>query len=311
MKRLVIALGGNAILKKGERGTYEEQLKNAERTANKIADLVELGYDVVITHGNGPQVGALLIQNEAARDLTPPMPLDVLNAETQAFIGYMIQRALRNEFLSRGIDREIVTIVTQVVVREDDPAFQNPTKFVGPYYTEEQAKELMREKGWIMKRDPRGGWRRVVPSPEPVDIVEKDIILKLLEEGVITITVGGGGVPVVRKNGKYYGVEAVIDKDLASALVAKIVNADMFIILTDVDYAMLNFGTDNAIPLKRVKLEELEKYYEEGHFPPGSMGPKVKAIINYLRNGGKIGVIAHLDKLLDAINLKTGTIVTR
>ena len=309
MERIVIALGGNALLQKGERGTAQEQFKNARKTAEKIADLIEIGYDIVITHGNGPQVGALLIQNDCAKDKVPAMPLDVLNAESQGQIGYFIQNSLKNVLIERGIEKKIATIVTQVVVREDDPAFQNPTKYVGPYYTEEEAKKLMEEKGWVIKPDPRGGWRRVVPSPEPIDIVEKDVILSMLEGGILPITVGGGGIPVIYKNGQYIGVEAVIDKDLASALVAKLVKADMFIILTDVEHVMLNYGKENQVPLRNVTVDELKKYYEEGHFPPGSMGPKVKAMINFLNNGGKLGVITHLNKLLEAVELKSGTII--
>ena len=310
MQRIAIALGGNALLKKGEKGTYEEQFKNARKTAERIADLVELGYDIVLTHGNGPQVGALLVQNDAAKDEIPPMPMDVLNAETQGLIGYMIQNSLKNVLLDRGVDRKVATIVTQVVVREDDPAFQNPTKYVGPYYTEEEAKRLMREKDWAIKPDPRGGWRRVVPSPVPIDIIEKDVILAMLKESIIPITVGGGGIPVVKKGSKYYGVEAVIDKDLASSLVAKLVDADMFIILTDVENVMLNYGKPDQVPLRKVKVGELERYYNEGQFPAGSMGPKVKAMLNFLNNGGKIGIIAHLDKLLEAVELRSGTIIT-
>ncbi len=309
MERIVIALGGNALLQKGERGTAQEQFRNARNTAEKIADLIEIGYDIVITHGNGPQVGALLIQNDCAKDKVPGMPLDVLNAESQGQIGYFIQNSLKNILMERGIDKKIATIVTQVVVKENDPAFQNPTKYVGPYYTEEEAKKLMGEKGWVIKPDPRGGWRRVVPSPEPIDIVEKDVILTMLEGGILPITVGGGGIPVILKNGQYVGVEAVIDKDLASALVAKLVKADMFIILTDVEYVMLNYGKEDQIPLRNVTVNELKKYYEEGHFPPGSMGPKVKAMINFLNNGGKLGVITHLNKLLEAVELKSGTII--
>lgn len=309
MERIVIALGGNALLQKGERGTAQEQFKNARKTAEKIADLIEIGYDIVITHGNGPQVGALLIQNDCAKDKVPAMPLDVLNAESQGQIGYFIQNSLKNVLIERGIEKKIATIVTQVVVREDDPAFQNPTKYVGPYYTEEEAKKLMEEKGWVIKPDPRGGWRRVVPSPEPIDIVEKDVILSMLEGGILPITVGGGGIPVIYKNGQYIGVEAVVDKDLASALVAKLVKADMFIILTDVEHVMLNYGKENQVPLRNVTVDELKKYYEEGHFPPGSMGPKVKAMINFLNNGGKLGVITHLNKLLEAVELKSGTII--
>jgi len=309
MKRLVIALGGNALLQKGQRGTYSEQLSNARRTAKFLADVIEKGYEVVITHGNGPQVGAIMLQNEIAKNEVPPMPLDVANAETQALIGYMIQQSLQNELRKRGINKEVVTLITQVLVNKDDEAFQNPTKFVGPYYTEEEAKKLIREKGWVMKPDPRGGWRRVVPSPDPKDIVEKNIIRDLVDQGFIIITAGGGGIPVIKENDTYKGVEAVIDKDLASALVGKIVRADTLLILTDVEYAMLNFGKPNQTPLKKVKLEEIEEYYRQGHFSPGSMGPKILACIRFIKCGGKRGIIAHLEKSSLALREETGTIV--
>jgi len=309
--RIVVALGGNALLKKGQKGTYEEQFENARKTAKFLADIIERGYELVITHGNGPQAGAIALQNEIAKDTIPPMPLDVVNAETQALIGYMLQQSLINELNRRGIRRSVVAIVTQVVVRKDDPAFQNPAKFIGPYYDENQAKKLMREKGWVIKKDPRGGWRRVVPSPEPIDIVEKEVILSLLRQGIICITVGGGGIPVILENGHYRGVEAVIDKDLASSLVARIIGADMLVILTDVEYVYINFGKPDQKPLREVTLEEIEKYYNEGHFPPGSMGPKVLGAIKFLKAGGKMAVIGHLEKALDVLEGKSGTKITR
>lgn len=309
MKRIVIALGGNALLRKGQKGTYQEQLENAKRTAKFLADVIEKGYEVVITHGNGPQVGAIMLQNEIAKEVVPPFPLDVANAETQALIGYMIQQSLKNELNARGIDKEIVTLITQVVVDEDDPAFNNPTKFIGPYYTEEEAKKLMQEKGWIIKPDPRGGWRRVVPSPDPKDIVEKNIIRDLVNQGFIVITAGGGGIPVVKTDHGYEGIEAVIDKDLASALVGKIVRADTLLILTDVEYVLLNYKKPNQKPIKQMSASEAEKYYREGHFPPGSMGPKVLACIRFVRWGGKKGIIGHLERATEALEGKTGTVI--
>jgi len=309
--RIVVALGGNALLQKGEKGTYNEQFGNARRTAKFLADIIEKGYELIITHGNGPQAGNIALQNEIAKDVVPPMPLDVINAETQAQIGYMLQQSLINELRSRGIARTVVSLVTQVVVNKDDPAFNNPTKFIGPYYYDENEVKRLKEKGWVIKRDPRGGWRRVVPSPEPIDIVEKEVIVKLLEQGVVCITVGGGGIPVIRENGIYKGVEAVIDKDLASSLVAKIVQADMLLILTDVEYVYLNFGKPDAKPLKKISLQEAEKYYNEGHFPPGSMGPKVLGAIKFLRSGGKIAAIGHLEKARDVLEGKSGTWITR
>ena len=309
--RLVIALGGNALLRKGEKGTYEEQFSNARKTAKFLADVIEGGHELVITHGNGPQAGAIALQNEAAKNVVPPMPLDVVNAETQALIGYMLQQSLINELRNRGVERSVVALVTQVVVRKDDPAFKNPTKFIGPYYyNEDVVRRIMEEKGWVIKKDPRGGWRRVVPSPEPIDIVEKEVIISLLKQGIVCITVGGGGIPVVYEDGRYRGVEAVIDKDLASSLVARIIGADALIILTDVEYVYLNFGESNATPIKRMSLSEAEQYYREGHFPPGSMGPKVLGAIKFLRSGGKKAIIGHLEKALDVIEGRSGTIIT-
>jgi len=309
MKRIVIALGGNALLKKGQKGTYQEQLENARYTAKFLADVIVKGYEIVITHGNGPQVGAIMLQNEIAKNVVPPIPLDVANAETQALIGYMIQQSLKNELLRRGINREIITLITQVVVDKDDPAFKIPTKFIGPYYTEEEAKKIMQEKGWVVKPDPRGGWRRVVPSPDPKDIVEKDIIRDLVDQGFIVITAGGGGIPVIKTGTGYEGIEAVIDKDLASALVGRIVKADTLLILTDVEYVKLNYGKQNEISLKELRVSEAEKYYEEGHFPPGSMGPKILACIRFIKWGGSRGIIGHLEKAIDALEGRSGTVI--
>jgi len=310
--RIVVALGGNALLRKGQKGTYYEQFENAKRTAKFLASIIEKGYELIITHGNGPQAGNLAIQNDLAKDKVPPMPLDVINAETQAQIGYMLQQSLINELNKRGIKRTVVALVTQVVVEKDDPAFNNPTKYIGPYYYDEnEVNRLIREKGWIIKKDPRGGWRRVVPSPEPIDIVEKEVIIKLLEQGIVCITVGGGGIPVIKENGKYKGVEAVIDKDLASSLVARIVRADVLLILTDVEYVYLNYKKPNEKPLKKVTLKEIEKYYDEGHFLPGSMGPKILGAIKFLRAGGKIAMIGHLEKANQVLEGKTGTWITK
>ncbi len=308
---VVIALGGNAFIQKGQRGTVEEQWINVSRAMRQIADIIEKGYKVLLTHGNGPQVGNILEWMEALKHKIPPLPMDMAGAMTQGWIGYMIQQSLTNELRRRGIHRRIVSIVNQVLVDGEDEAFKNPTKFVGPYYTEEEAKKLMREKGWIMKPDPRGGWRRVVPSPKPIDNIEKEAIKMLLNSDFIVIASGGGGIPVVDSGGQINGVEAVIDKDLAGELLASLVDADHFIILTDVEGAMINYGKKNMRILRKVTVDEIEKYYREGHFPPGSMGPKVLAAIKFIRNGGKKAAIGHLYKALDLLEERTGTIITR
>lgn len=313
MKRVVIALGGNAILQRGQKGTYEEQMENVRKTAKQIADIIEKGYEVVITHGNGPQVGALLLHMDAGQQLydIPAQPMDVAGAMTQGQIGYMIQQALVNELRARGIDKPVATIVTQTIVDKDDPAFQNPSKPVGPFYDEEVAKKLAKEKGWMVVEDSGRGWRRVVPSPDPKGHVEAPVIVDLVEEGFIVIASGGGGVPVVEEDGKVRGVEAVIDKDLAGERLAEEVNADIFMILTDVNGAAVNFGKPDERWLGKVTVEELRKYYNEGHFKKGSMGPKVLAVIRFVEWGGERGIIASLDRAVEALKGKTGIQVVR
>ncbi|NJE04074.1 carbamate kinase [Thermococcus sp. MV11] len=314
MKRVVIALGGNAILQRGQKGTYEEQMANVMKTARQIVDIILDGdYEVVITHGNGPQVGALLLHMDAGQAVhgIPAQPMDVAGAMTQGQIGYMIQQALVNELRARGIEKPVATIVTQTLVDKDDPAFQNPSKPVGPFYDEETAKKLAEEKGWVVVEDSGRGWRRVVPSPDPKGHVEAPVIVDLVEKGFIVIASGGGGVPVVEENGRLRGVEAVIDKDLAGEKLAEEVNADIFMILTDVNGAAVNFGKPDERWLGKVTVEELKRYYEEGHFKKGSMGPKVLAAIRFVEGGGERAVIAHLEKAVDALKGKTGTQVVK
>lgn len=312
-KRVVIALGGNAILQRGQRGTYEEQMSNVRKTAKQIVEIIlDNDYDVIITHGNGPQVGNLLLQQDAGEAYNiPAQPMDVCGAMTQGQIGYMIQQAITNELKKRGIYKPVATIVTQVLVDKDDPAFQNPSKPVGPFYDEETAKKLAREKGWVVIEDSGRGWRRIVPSPDPKDIVEKDVIRDLVERGFIVIASGGGGIPVVEEDGRLKGVEAVIDKDLAGEKLAEVVNADVFMILTDVNGAAINYGKPNEMWLGRVTVGELRRYYEEGHFKKGSMGPKVLAAMRFVEWGGERAVIAALDKAVQALKQKTGTQVVR
>ncbi|AIF70377.1 carbamate kinase [Palaeococcus pacificus DY20341] len=312
-KRVVIALGGNAILQRGQKGTYEEQMENVKKTAKQIVDIIlNNDYEVVITHGNGPQVGALLLQHDAGQTHgIPAQPMDVCGAMTQGQIGYMIQQAIKNELKRRGVDRPVATVVTQVLVDKNDPAFENPSKPVGPFYDEETAKKLAKEKGWVVIDDAGRGWRRVVPSPDPKDIIEKEVIQDLVEKGVIVIASGGGGIPVIEEDGELKGVEAVIDKDLAGEKLAEVVNADIFMILTDVNGAAINYGKPEEKWLSKVSVEEMRRYYDDGHFKKGSMGPKVLATIRFVEWGGERAVIAALDKAVDALEGKTGTQIVK
>ncbi|NJE26257.1 carbamate kinase [Thermococcus sp. MV5] len=309
-KRVVIALGGNAILQRGQKGTYEEQMENVKKTAKQIVDIIlDNEYEVVITHGNGPQVGALLLQQDAGEHVhgIPAQPMDVCGGMSQGQIGYMIQQAIKNELRRRGIDKPVATIVTQTLVDKNDPAFQHPSKPVGPFYDEETAKKLAKEKGWVVVEDSGRGWRRVVPSPDPISHVEAPIIQDLVDKGFIVIASGGGGIPVIEEDGQLKGVEAVIDKDLAGEKLAEEVNADIFMILTDVNGAAIHYGKPEEKWLEKVTVNEMKKYYEEGHFKKGSMGPKVLAAIRFIEWGGERAIIAALDKAVEALEGKTGT----
>ena len=298
---IVVALGGNAFAREGGRvGSPEEQIEQVRLAASDVADLIEDGFDVVVTHGNGPQAGLL------AERVGDYLSLDMIDAATEGWMGYLIANALTNEFRRRGIRRSPVVIVTRVIVNEKDPAFQNPTKFVGPIYDKDTAERLARERGWVFKWDVRGGYRRVVPSPEPLGVMEIDVIRLLLREGFVPIAVGGGGVPVIA-NGDVRGTEAVIDKDLASQVLANALNADYLLILTDVDYVYLNYGRPNQTRLVKVTVGEAEKYYNEGQFPPGSMGPKILAAIRFLRGGGKAAYIGPLGRARDILRGLVGT----
>lgn len=304
---VVIALGGNAFLRKGQKGYVHEQWDNVKSAMKQIAEIIEKGYQVILTHGNGPQVGNILEWMEALKHRLPPLTMDIANAMTQGWIGYMIQQALHNELRRRGINKTVVTIVNQVLVDKNDPAFENPTKYVGPYYDEEAAERIAEERNWIIKQDPRGGWRRVVPSPSPIGNVEIGAIKKLLKNGFVVIASGGGGIPVIYEGEEIKGVEAVIDKDLASERIATLLDADYFVSLTDVEGVYINFNKPNQKLLRDLTVEEAENFYEEGHFPPGSMGPKVLAAIKFVKNGGKASFIGHLEKAKDVIEGKSGT----
>jgi len=313
--KVVVALGGNAIKQAYERGTAEEQFRNIRVTCKRILEMVERGYSVVITHGNGPQAGNLLIQQEEGRDLVPSQPLDVVGAMTQGHIGYMLQQTLINYLKDAGLDVPVVTMVTQVLVDRKDPDFKDPSKPVGPFYSEEEAERLGKEKGYIIKKvkpTDEKAYRRVVPSPDPIAIIEKETIRTLVDAGVVVITSGGGGIPVILKeNGTLEGIEAVIDKDLAGERLAEVVDADVFLILTDVEKVKLNYGKPNERDLDKMTVAEAEKYYQEGHFLPGSMGPKILACVRFLKFGGKKAIITSLDRAMEGLEGKFGTVIYR
>ncbi|MDD2482137.1 MAG: carbamate kinase [Lutispora sp.] len=309
--KVVIALGGNALQEAGTPATAEAQLEVVTKTASYIAEISKKGYEVAIAHGNGPQVGRILLASEAASSVTPAMPFDVCGAMSQGYIGYHIQQALKFELAKLGKNVPVVTLVTQVVVDKNDPAFKNPTKPIGPFYSEEEAKRIADEKGYVMKEDAGRGWRRVVASPNPVKIVELDSV-KRLWDSTIVITVGGGGIPVVEKeDGSLEGVAAVIDKDLAAERLAEDVDADVLVILTEVEKVCINFKKPNQKDLDSMTVEEAYKLIEEGHFAPGSMLPKVMAAVNFAKSKpGKKAIITSLYKAVDALEGKAGTVVT-
>ena len=311
-KRVLITLGGNAILPSRGTGTFEEQCAITRLTMQPIAELVRDGIEVVLSHGNGPIVGNILIRNEAARDQIPPMPLDVCGADSQGGIGYMMQQSLQNELHREGIDRTVATVVTQIVVDERDPAFRRPTKPIGPFYSEERARLLAKEKGWTIVEDAGRGYRRVVPSPRPLEVIEIEAIRGLVDDGIIVIAGGGGGIPVSRQwDGALHGVEAVIDKDLASSLLARLLGCDTLVIVTGVDRVSVHFGKPEQRDLDVVTVEDLEKFQTEGHFPAGNMGPKVQAAIEFIRGGGQEVIITSPEKARDALEGTTGTRVRR
>lgn len=312
MKKLVIALGGNALQEAGKPATAQAQLEVVEKTSEYIADIVERGYEVIVAHGNGPQVGRIVIQNEVASASTPAIPFDVCGAMSQGMIGYHIQQGLSKVLRHRGINKNVVTIVTQVVVDKDDPKFKAPSKPIGPFYTEEEAKAIAAEKGYTMKEDAGRGWRRVVASPLPVEIVELDAVKTLNDAGFVVVTVGGGGIPVVRNEaGDLEGVAAVIDKDLASEKLARDMDADALVILTAVEKVSINFKKPDQKDLDRMSAAEAKQYIKEGHFAPGSMLPKIEAALNFVESKpGRIAIITSLDKAVDAIEGRAGTTIT-
>lgn len=307
MKRLLIAVGGNSLIRAGEKGTIEEQLVNARRTAAAIVDLIRSGYHIVITHGNGPQVGAALLRSERAASQVPSQPLDVCDAVTQGEIGYLLQQCLRNQLHAAGLDTPVVTVLTQCVVSPRDPAMTHPSKPIGPFYSRSDAEERKRIFGWQIVEDAARGYRRIVPSPDPTEIVELEVIRDLVDHGVLVIAAGGGGIPVTSNQGSLEGVEAVIDKDRASALLASQLGVDVFVISTDTDYVYLDYKKSSQRALQRVKVAELEQHLEAGQFPPGNMGPKIESVLRFVRAGGKEAIITSYEYLADALKGERGT----
>jgi len=309
MERVVIALGGNALLRRGQDDTFENLYGSSRSAAEGIADIAAAGWEVVVTHGNGPQVGRILLQQEAAKRWVHPMPLDVCGAESQGLIGYLLQVTIGDVFFERGMQRPVVTVLTLTRVARDDPAFTDPTKYVGPFYTEPEAERLQAERGYTMKPDPHGGWRRVVASPTPYSIVETPIVKKLVADGVIVIASGGGGVPVIEDGPRLVGKEGVVDKDLAAAILAHEVEASVLLILTDVEKVQKGFGTLISENLDELTASQARELLAAGEFGAGSMGPKVEAALRFLRDGGARAVIADLDGAEPALRGDAGTLI--
>ena len=307
MKTILLAVGGNSLIRAGEKGTIAEQRSNAQRTAAEIVGLIRSGYRLVLTHGNGPQVGAELLRSERGASQVPGHPLDVCGASTQGEIGYVLEQALQSELQHAGLRVPVTTVLTQSLVSLDDPAMAHPSKPIGPFYSRADAEERERLLGWKIVEDAARGYRRVVPSPDPIDIVELEVIRDLVEQGVLVIACGGGGIPVVWEHGNLQGVEAVIDKDRASALLASRLGADLFVISTDTDYVYLDYKKPTQQPLQRVGAAELERHMRAGHFPPGNMGPKIESVLRFLRHGGKEAVITSCEHLCQSVAGSAGT----
>ncbi len=307
MERVVVALGGNALLRHGAADTFEEMYRACRQAAERIADIAADGWQVVVTHGNGPQVGRILLQQEAAAGVVHPMPLDVCGAESQGQIGYLLQVTIGDVFFEREMERPVTTVLTLTRVRPDDPAFEHPTKFVGPYYEEAEALTLEADRGYTMKPDPHGGWRRVVPSPKPYSIVETPVIARLVADDVIVIASGGGGVPVIEDGPRLIGKEGVVDKDLAAAILAKEVGATTLLILTDVKKVQRGYGSFYPEDIDRMTVDEAQSLLRKGEFGAGSMGPKIESAVGFVRGGGELAVVADLEDATDALRGEAGT----
>ncbi len=308
-RNMLVSLGGNAILKHTEKGTAKEQFENVEKTSKYIVELISEGYRIALTHGNGPQVGDILLAYDYARDFLPPMPLDVCGAQSQGMIGYMFQLSLKNVLKERGMDRSVVTILTQTLIHPEDPQLQNPSKPIGPFYTAMEAAKLKKERNWVMENDSGRGFRRLVPSPTPLEFVEGGCIKTLYDSGDLVIASGGGGIPVTWKDGTLQGIEGVVDKDYAASLMATLLEAEILLVLTDVEKISLYYGTPREEGLDHLSKSQALQYLKDGHFPPGSMGPKVKSAIDFLDSGGKKVVVTSLECAQSALKGGAGTII--
>ncbi len=307
-KTAVVALGGNAITRADKEDTIANQFANTRQSLHGIVELIREGYKLVITHGNGPQVGNALLRIELARGKAPILPLGVLVADTEGGMGYMIEQSLENRLRAEKIGRPVVTLITQMIVDENDPAVNNPTKYIGQFYSEEQAKEFEKSRSWTMKKDADRGWRRVVPSPSPLKVVEAVTLEKLVNDGTIVIAGGGGGIPVyIDKNGNFEGMDAVIDKDLASAVIGTEIGANTLAIMTSVDKVAINFHKSNQKQIDKMSVSEAKRFLAEGQFPEGSMGPKIKAAIQFIESGGQLVTISDVKDAQNAIKGKAGT----
>ncbi|MGB8013452.1 MAG: carbamate kinase [Terriglobales bacterium] len=307
MQTILLAIGGNSLIRAGETGTIAEQRANTQRTAAQIVGLIQAGYRIVLTHGNGPQVGAELLRSERGASQVPGLPLDVCGASTEGEIGYLLEQALQTELHAANLHVPVATVLTQCLVSSDDPSMQHPSKPIGPFYSRTDAEERKRLYGWEIVEDAARGYRRVVPSPEPIDIVELEVIRHLAGQGVLVIACGGGGIPVVWKDGKLQGVEGVIDKDRASAWLAARLGVDLFVISTDTDYVYLNYKKPTQSALRQVGAAELDEYTRAGQFPPGNMGPKIESVLRFLRQGGKEAIITSCENLCQAVAGSAGT----
>ena len=304
----VVAFGGNALLRLEDRGTHEEQVARARQAARWIAELVVRGYHLLVVHGNGPQVGNILIQAEEASTKVPPQSIDVAVAQTEGSMGFLLQQAIRNRLESVGSAAQVATVLTEVQVDANDPAFKRPTKPIGPFFTRYRAEALERDLGWTMREDAGRGWRHVVPSPRPLKILNLEMVSHMLEWAKVVIAAGGGGIPVVRgRDGQWRGIEAVIDKDYASALLAAELKADLYVILTGVATVSLDFGKPSERTLDRISVADAEKHLREGQFPAGSMGPKIEAAVQFVRGGGGEVLITDIEHLRDALDGRAGT----